>query len=148
MCGSMKESALGGAIVFLTLHFTNLFLRKSWLGAKRSNTSCRLTWLWPNSTGAGITYHGLQMSERGQRRRAEGSQEALKPAVASWSQRGSVFIVSNLRIHYAEYFRSNKTISFVVQWKTGLRKFLLESFKSFHRTFWLFLWTKLKHTTY
>ena len=45
----------------------------------------------------------------------EGSQEALKPAVASWSQRGSVFIVSNLGIHYAEYFRSNKTISFVIQ---------------------------------
>ena len=62
----------------------------------------------------------------GQRTKAESRESRVsKPDVASWSQQCPVFIVSNLGIHYAEYLRSNKTISFVIQGKTGLPKLLL-----------------------
>lgn len=142
------RSALDGAMLFPDLAFHKSLIEKELTRCKEEEQYELPPLLWSSSSGSGaeIIYHGLQSGDQGWEKRE--SQEALKPAVASWSQRGSVFIVSNLGIHYAEYFRSNKTISFVIQWKTGLRKFLLESSKSFPKTFALFLWTKRKHMTF
>ena len=121
------RSALDRANLFPDLAFHKSLIEKKELTRCKEERHELPPRLWSYfSSSSEIIYLGSEEP----RLRAE-SQEALKPAVASWSQWGLVFIVSNLGIHYAEYFRSNKTISFVILGKTGLRKFLLKSCKIF-----------------
>ena len=80
----------------------------------------KLTPSWCGNYLQAISLEPVPASRRGVRTRAErGVKRLLKPAVTSQRQRGSVFIVSNLGIHYSEYFRSNKTIfSVILSWNT------------------------------